>query len=322
MPIAPHLAAAGRRNAEIGLIRRRAAELTRKAVKRVWQVEALRALTYMTQPLAAVGIIWSGAAAGHHTGTIAGGLAALALMVMPLRNQMGVIDRLSAFRAAHQRLVLNFRRRLLPLQSGSRHKLKAKEAVALRIELAQPGNPSPLVREFAAGTHAGLDLPAGADLDMKQLWALIFSLAPPSRSRVLLAGQAADTFSTGSLRRTVGLVSTSPLVLKGSLRRVITLGLRRLDDRKILEHLRQTGLLPLLEDLGGLDSRLSEGARTLAEHRRLAVSVLQTALKQPGLILVDSPPSGPHADLIRTWLDDAPATVIYPDCPIASDKAV
>jgi ATP-binding cassette, subfamily B, bacterial len=309
LPIAPELAALGRRSLELRLIRRRAAQLMQAAQARITQGEAMRVLPDALSGLAAAALIWWGARLGLPTGSIAAGLAVLALAARPLRDLMGVIDRASAFRAAHAKLVSALARPLAAgaAMAGPQTRTTRLQSGALGLDLrdVDTGNRVAITLSLHPGERA--DLPAGTDA--RRLFFVLSGVEPVQAGDIRLNDVSINDLSPGSLRRSVFQISSQLTVLKGSLRRALTLGLSdRPDDTAIQACLQKAGLLGLLDRLGGLDSRLTEGARTLSPKARMDVSVLRAALGRPGLLLIAEP------DLLCTevnhWLKAHPATVI------------
>ncbi len=308
MPIAPELAALGRRSLELRLIKRRAVQLARASQTRVTRGEALRVLPDALSGIAAAAVIWWGATIGLPTGNIAAGLAVLALAARPLRDLMGVTDRAGAFRAAHAKLASALARPLAT-KGGTDGALRSKRlpsgAIGLDLHHVDTGNGTLISLSLEPGTTA--DLPAGADAD--RLFRAISGLESVAKGEIMLNDIPIHELSPGSLRRLVFRIDAQPVVLKGSLRRALTLGLSdRPDDAAILKRLRKAGLAGQLDQLGGLDGRLTEGARTLSTQARVKISALRAALGRPGLLLV-AEPELLCADVAR-WLQDQTATVI------------
>jgi ABC-type multidrug transport system fused ATPase/permease subunit len=308
LPIAPELAALGRRTLELRLIKRRASQLTHAAQMRITRGEAMRALPDALSGVAAAALIWWGARIGLPTGSIAAGLAVLALTARPLRDLMGVADRAGAFRAAHAKLASALARPLAtshgPAGTARTTRLQSG-ALGLDVRDVDIGNGAVIC--LSVGPAGRADLPAGTDA--ARLFRAISGLEPVPSGEIRLNDVPIQQLSPGSLRRSVFRIDAHPIVLKGSLRRALTLGLSdRPDDKAILTRLGKAGLLGLLDKLGGLDRRLTEGARTLSAEARIEVSVLRAALGRPGLLQI-ADPELLCAD-VKSWLNAHPATVI------------
>ncbi len=311
LPIAPELAAFGRRGLELRLIRRRAAQLQQASKARVTRGEAMRALPDALSGLAAAALIWWGASTGLPTGSIAAGLAVLALTARPLRDLMGVTDRAGAFRAAHAKLVSALARPLgkTAATDGISGTVKLPSG-ALRVELRDVDTGGGTVVSLSLAPGGTAELPAGTNAD--GLFRAISGLGQAIAGEIRLNDTPVQMLTPGSLRRSVFRIDTHPIVLKGSMRRALTLGLSdRPNDEAILALLRDAGLQALLDRAGGLHNRLTEGARTLPPEARVEICVLRAALGRPGLLLV-AEPRFLCADATR-WLRNQPVTVVFAD---------
>ncbi len=309
LPIAPELAALGRRSLELRLIRRRAAQLTQASQARVTRGEAMRALPDALSGIAAAALIWWGAATGLPTGSIAAGLAVLALTARPLRDLMGVTDRAGAFRAAHAKLVSALARPVAKAAAPDNVRGTTRlpsGALGVELQNVDTGGSAVVSMLLAPGDTA--DLPPGTNAD--SLFRAISGLGQVVSGEIKLNDTAIQELTSGSLRRGVFRIDTHPIVLKGSMRRALTLGLSdRPEDEAILARLGKAGLSALLDRLGGLHNRLTEGARTLSPEARVEICILRAALGRPGLLLV-AERQFLCVDAVR-WLNNQPATVVF-----------
>lgn len=282
LPIAPELAALGRRHTETNLIARRSAELTQAAVTRITRSEALHAFPDALTGVAAALLIWWGAASGLTIGSIAAGLAVLGLTARPLRDLMGVTDRASAFRAAHDKLRTALARPVAPARRKGSVKLPVGP-VTLDLVQACVAKEEPLTLSLEPG-ECGM-LPPSADTEA--FFRAIAGLESVVSGKIYLNGRPVERLASSSLRRSVMRISEAPCILKGTMSRVLTLGLpERPTDAAILSRLEEAGLAELLAKLGGLDQRLPEGGRTLSRADRIVLSLLRAALGNPGLLLI------------------------------------
>lgn len=133
---------------------------------------------------------------------------------------------------------------------------------------------------------------------------------------VLLAGRPIGDLSQGALRRQVALVSDDPPILRGSLRRALSLGIApRPDDATLSKTAGRFGLGQLLAARGGGD-QVAEGGRDLSGGQRLLVAATRAALGAPGLVLLDATPEALDADArqaVSSWLTGLDATIIAAD---------
>ena len=117
--------------------------------------------------------------------------------------------------------------------------------------------------------------------------AVIQRLDEAPSGEVMLGERPLQDLSAGSLRRRIGRIDGAAVILQGSLRRVLTLGLEeRPSDARLLRLVERCHLSPLLDRLGGLDGRISEGGRMLSLSERVLISWARVRLRKPGLLLI------------------------------------
>ena len=78
-------------------------------------------------------------------------------------------------------------------------------------------------------------------------------------------------------------------MLKGSLRRTLTLGTgRKPSDDEIVATIDRCGLTGLVERIGGLDGKVSEGSLNLTSSERAGLFLIRGLIARPSLALVDA----------------------------------
>ncbi|MEX0348108.1 MAG: ABC transporter transmembrane domain-containing protein [Paracoccaceae bacterium] len=277
LPIAPKLTALGRRKVERSILVRRASEVmdAARACRRISEIR--KSIPDLSAAFAACAIMLLGSLQGLPASTIAAALAALGLMIRPMRNVTSATDQAAKYSAAHGNLARALNRPLAPMRGKKTH-LRQKP---LSVEIVQSNGPSLKLR---AGQSAVVSAPLMDDIEN--------ALTGNSVTRdfsLKLCGKDVSALTPGSLRRSVGVVTETPLILKGSLRRAVTLGLHpRPSDEAILNAAERAGLENVLAEIGGLDFRLTERGANLDVHHRLTISILRVALQSPGLVLVRS----------------------------------
>ncbi|MEM8959059.1 MAG: ABC transporter ATP-binding protein [Pseudomonadota bacterium] len=284
LPIAPRLAALGRRKTELRQLERNAARVADAAQRRRQVSELLKAIPDVSTAIAASLIIAIGSLEGLPAATVAAALAALALTARPLRNVMSSSNRAAGFSAAHSKLKDALQR---PTVQGRQRQIRLKKG-SPSVEIT-PAN-GPAIRVDAGGAAV---LPKAM---VDEIAAILTGTSENPDYAVSLNGEDARTLTPGTLRRLVGTVTDGPLLLKGSLRRALTLGLRRRpSDVDLFRAAETAGLSGAIEALGGLDLRIAERGRNLTYEDRVTISVLRVCLQKPGLVLVLCPVFHPPA---------------------------
>jgi ABC-type multidrug transport system fused ATPase/permease subunit len=283
MPLAPELDRMGRRSAELRSLRNHTERMIRAALHRLFWAESLKALPDAVAGLAACAVIVTGARTGASTGTIAGALAAIGLVLPPLRDLASVWNFRAAYLAAHKKCTAALSRAQRGTGQGDTRLPTGPLGVTVR-DLPMPQGTT-LTLDIAAGETQALTCSA-AEADT--LFSALCGLEPVPSGHALLAGLCLSNLSRGSLRRGVHRLSSTPVVLKGSLRRNLSLGLlNRPSDAKLRKAARAAGLRALMDRIGGLDGALGEGGRTLSPADRSALSLARILLGKPQLVLLE-----------------------------------
>jgi ABC-type transport system involved in cytochrome bd biosynthesis fused ATPase/permease subunit len=273
--------------------------------------ELLKSVPDIIAGAAAVAVIWIGSRDNIDTGTIAGALAALGITLKPMRDLATVWNHGAAFSAAHNKCVaaLNRRRRR---ESPSGTRLRKNRPVAIRFEQANMPPIHALSAEIAAGSRVRLSGENGTG--KSRMMKTLAGLDAVANGRITLNNQDLTRLSQGSLRRQVVRIGSDPTILKGTLRKALTLGLdRRPDDTHIIRVARSAGLDAMLQGVEDLDGNIAEGGRDLSSGLRVKIALVRAMLSQPGLILIDSSAAQLDAtgrQTLTDWLQTCDATVV------------
>lgn len=295
LPVAAGLGAMGRRQTELGHLKDRVRAVAKTAqTRRAW-AGVMRFVPEGGAALTGCAFLWIGATHSVPPATVAAALAALALIARPLTGLAVALNALAAFRAAH----------------GNLSKALARPVRRQTTD----GNglaPAPIALEVAVAGFAPLHANAGARIGVSsalfaRLAPVLSGIEPAEGMDVKLNGMDLADLTPGALRRSVALVTDTPLVLKGSLRKNIALGLRkRPPDTVLLQRISAFGLAGALHRLGGLDRSLKERAADLDAAERVTLSLLRMAVQTPGLVLFETP------DLPRYQIpQDAAFTAVF-----------
>lgn len=282
MPLAPELDRMGRRPAEMRQLRKRSKRMIRAALHRLLWAESLKALPDAVAGLAACAVIVTGAQNGASTGTIAGALAAIGLVLTPLRDLASVWNFRAAFLAARKKCAASLTRKQRGAGQGDTRLPRGPLNVTVRdLPMPQGGT---LSLDIAAGeAHTLTCAPSDADT----LFSVLCALETVRPGHITLSGICQTKLSRGSFRRGVYRISSTPVVLKGSLRRNLSLGLlHRPSDAKLKKAAQAAGIGGLMDRIGGLDGPLSEGGRSLSAADRIGLSLARLLLRKPQLVLL------------------------------------
>ena len=159
-----------------------------------------------------------------------------------------------------------------------------RKPLSLEVENVVIDGAPPLSVAVSAGGHA--DITGEAAESAEKLFSILQGRERRPDDAIRIDGVNLDDISPLSLRRSVGRVTATPMILRGSLRRTLTLGLkRRPSDKRILAVMDTVGLKNALRDP---DTVLLAGGADLNTTDRVRISLANALLNKPGLLLVDA----------------------------------
>ena len=241
-------------------------------------------------------MIVAGFRSGASPGTIAGGLAAVGLILQPLRDLGSVWNLRAAYTAARTKAEAALARRARGRPATRKSLQKGSLSLSLEQVLLPSGDKHSLTIE-AGGTRQ-IEL---QDTDAASLFDMIQKLDSAPEGCIRIGDRDAFEISPRSLRRRVVRVGGPVVILQGTVRRALTLGVDdRPDDATLRACADEAGLGPMLTRLGGLKGRVHEGGRTLSPRERSLIGLVRARARKPGLILLDTTAGQLHdADLER-----------------------
>ncbi len=222
LPCGPELRLLGRTRLEAARLGRVTERLIRAALRRAWGAAILRAIPDLVADFGAAGLMLAALRTGTPAAEVAGGLAALGLMIRPLRDLAGVADRYRAWAVARDKCA-----RLLAASTlGAplpRHAGRVPAAPpTVRFVAVSGGMLDGISVQATAGERIAVIGPNGAG--KSTLLNLAAGLERPLKGEVLVAGRSPIGLAAARRGRIITLVNGRSPVLAGSLRRALSLG--------------------------------------------------------------------------------------------------
>jgi ATP-binding cassette subfamily C protein LapB len=114
--------------------------------------------------------------------------------------------------------------------------------------------------------------------------------AQASQGKVIVDGVDIERIDPTDLRRQLGWLSHDSRLFFGTLRQNLMLGNPHASEQEMLQALRISGALSLIQqDAASLDRIINEGGRGLSGGQRQMVMLSRLILRQPQVVLLDEP---------------------------------
>lgn len=295
--LAPELDLAARTPHELETLEDQSRRLADAAVDRRRRTEAMRLLPHLGSVCGAGAILWTAARPGISPAEAAAALAILSIIALPLRDLASIWDRWCAWSVTRAACA-----RLFAAPSEMRSIKPRGTPVPVRFE-GRMSDGDRIMVDIPAGALAVISGPAGSG---KSALARVLAGHDRPFEGTVRYGGGAD-----SLPR-IAFVGPEPLVLTGSLRRALTLGISPRPDPKAIRKVARTyGLGPLLDRRGSTKTRVLEGGRDLSLQQQLALGLARAAMSKPDLVVIDHPAAtGANDPLLLKLRESCRATML------------
>ena len=288
LPHGPELRLLGRLKIETERLQRRTAGLVDAAVARAHRLAALQAIPDVVSATAAAALLFAAWRAGAAPAEAAGALAALGLATHPLRALAGVWDRRRAWVVARDKCeeVLAARPVARTPDTDTDGTVDGPALVFAEMRMRRD---APRVT-IAAGDGEKVAVVGPNGAGKSTLLALAAGLEGPASGRVSIAGRDVGGLGAGERARRIAFAGPRSPILKGTLRRALTMGCAPPpNDDEIEAMAERAGLGAVLARLGGLDGTVREGGRNLSAGEARRILLVRALLGAAELLLLDEP---------------------------------
>ncbi len=301
-PVAAELRLLRRDGRESRRLAKSALRLRGAAVRRTVAASGLKAIPEVAATAAGVLTLTLAFLLGLSGAEAAAALALIGIVAGPMSQLAVIWDRHRAWQEARSKCMALFDLPELPRQKVPED---AHVRQGLHIDAASNRNLHNVTGHVRQGQAIAVLGPNGAG--KSALLTLAAGLDVPTSGRITLNGRPIK-------RRDVCYVGARPPILRGSLRRALTMGLtRRPSDKELLAAAESFGLASLIERLDGLDGRVAESGRNLSSGETRRIYLVRAALSGAAVLLLDEPddaldPEG--RQLVAKLIRESPAITI------------
>ena len=159
-----------------------------------------------------------------------------------------------------------------------------------------------------AGEHVAIVGPSG--VGKTTLVSLILRFYRPTRGEISFDGVSATDYELHSLRRRIGYVSQSTILLAGTIRENLRYGDLQASQDEIEKAARIAGIHEFIVSLqAGYDSPIGERGVNLSEGQKQRLSIARSLIKSPDILILDEPTSALDQIVERSIFEALPDTV-------------
>jgi len=278
----------GQRQREKNRVKRQSLRLMGAMSSRARSIGTLRAITegstiLTTAAVLIIGVTLMGSGQAS-PGTVVAAIGIVSLLMQPLRHLGRVYEyRLNASVAEEK--IASFLTRRPSISAKDKQQRLGEGSLTLKDVAFFPDSSDISMRIEPGKTIAILGVNgAGKSTILSQLSGLLM----PSRGKILLGQNEIIALKDSGLRRSIGIVSPSLPLLKGSIRKNICYRCPAASSEEIDRVIKLCGLNILLESLpDGLESRLQEGGKNLSEGERQRIALARAIIDTPELLILD-----------------------------------
>lgn len=286
-PYAAELRLMGRMRIEQDSLLRKTHSLISASIDRVKAQSLLRAVPDAVSALAAAGVFYAAFKANIRAAEVAGALAAVGLMIQPMRDLAGVWDRYRAWIAARDKCIKLLSQSTLKSPAAPKTKFVC-EPKSLKLSKISFGPLENIDVEAAKGEKIAILGPNGSG--KSTILKLAAGLEAPDQGEVLLGDRSPISLGAGDRKRMIDYISMRTPILSGSLRRAFTMGIAKTPKDLVIKKMAEAyGLDKVLDRLGGLDGKVAEWGANLSSGEIRRVMLTRAALSGAHLMLLDEP---------------------------------
>ena len=158
------------------------------------------------------------------------------------------------------------------------------------------------------GKHVAIVGPSG--VGKTTLVSLILRFYKPTSGEISFDGRSALSYEVTSLRRRIGYVSQSTLLLSGTIKENLRYGNQKATEEQVVRAAKVAGIHEFIASLpAGYETEIGEKGVNLSEGQKQRLSIARALVREPDILVLDEPTSALDRLTEKSILDFLPAFI-------------